>query len=207
MDLENALEGLEIDILNEWIESGRTAKMPEELAHYLSLLEVVRALMSKNQPKNYILTVLTSTPYHLSDYKARKVYADSINFFFIDSEVKKSAWRNLYAEKLEKAAEFTLSVAKTVKDIEVYTKIIKEAFLMRELNEKDVDDFPNEVFEKPNKIYSLTPEDIGLPSIDRNLLAAQIDQLPINENEKLKVRRDATIEKPKLLLDDFEEKN
>ena len=48
---------------------------------------------------------MKSDIYGLSDWMARQVYADSINFFYTDENIRPEAFANLYAEKMEKWAD------------------------------------------------------------------------------------------------------
>ena len=51
-------------------------------------------------------------------------------------------------------------------------------------------------------MYSLSPEFLGLPTINRYDLAALIDDLPgLTEKERLMARREALIDNPKLFID------
>lgn len=63
--------------------------------------------------------------------------------------------------------------------------------------------------EKPIKVYDLDPNAVGLPSANRNLLAAQIDGMQdISAREKTRLKRDANIIDVDIeeMLDDQEEK-
>ena len=56
---------------------------------------------SKLVTKAGIIRLLKAEPYGLSDWMARQVYADSLNFFYTQDNVRPQAFANLYAEKAE----------------------------------------------------------------------------------------------------------
>lgn len=198
--VEDEFEGLEYELLQEYIENGRTATMPSEMLTYLEQLEAVRGFHIRQKSTTFILNYLKDN-YGLSDYLARKRHSDALNFFYLSNEVKKDAWRNIYAEKLEKAAELTLATAKTSKDLDVYKNIILAAANMRQLNEKEPEKLPEGLYTKPIKIYETTVERLGLPKADRKTLARQIDAFEIPETERLRIKRDAQIEDTKIFPD------
>jgi hypothetical protein len=198
---DSILENVAYELLQEYIENGRQDTMPEEMVHYLNLLEVVRGQIHRNKSRRFVINLLKASPYNHSEYLAGKLYTDAINFFYIQEDIKKEAYRNLYAEKLEKAAAFVLNVMKTVKDLDTYAKLIKEAALLRGLHEPDKEELPEELFQKPIKVFTQNPTKLGIPAIDRQRLAREIDSWDIEETEKARLKREASIDQPKLYLD------
>lgn len=200
--IDEEIEGVELEILQEYIESGREKELPQDLADYLNLMDVVRGLHMRQKSRAFCVRLLKSDTYGLSDYKARKVYSDAINFFYCDNDIRKEAYRNVYAEKMEKAAALVLEVAKSVKDIEIYVKTLQQVAALRQLDQVDEKELPNELFEKPVKIYEVSPESLGMAPVDRNRLAEMIAKLPITELQKNAIKRDAAIDETILFLED-----
>lgn len=200
--IDEEIEGVELEVIQEYIESGRTKEMPEEIARYLNLMEVVRGMHLRQKSRAFCIKLLKSDVYRLSDYLARKLYNDAINFFYSDNDIRKEAWRNIYAEKIEKAAAVVMDTAKSSKDLEIYTKMLIEAAKLRGLNEPDEKELPSELFEKPVKIYEVTPESLGMETVDRRHLAEMIDSLPLTEIQKKAIRRDAAVDETTLFLED-----
>ena len=69
------------------------ALAPDEREYY-SLMEMVRGLRARMRingklvTKAGIIRLLKSEPYGLSDWMARQVYADSLNFFYTQDNVR-----------------------------------------------------------------------------------------------------------------------
>ena len=190
------------DALLAFVESGSKGDLPEEMIQYLQILDMIRSMYSKYQSRNSIINFLQKPPYSLSRHISVKYFSDAVNFFYLDNEISKQAWRNLYAEKLDRAADLVLKTATCSKDIDIYKNIIYAAREMRQLGEPDKDDIPIELFKKPNKIYVLNPEQVGRKRPDRNLLARHIDSLDIPETDKQRVKADAMIEDIEFLTDE-----
>lgn len=200
--IDEEIEGVELEVIQEYIESGRTKEMPEEIERYLNLMEIVRGMHLRQKSRAFCIKLLKSQPYSLSEYLARKIYNDAINFFYSDNDIRKEAWRNIYAEKIEKAAAVVLETSKSAKDLEIYTKMLLQAAELRGLNEPDEKELPSELFEKPVKIYEVTPESLGMEPVDRRVIGEIIDSLPITELQKKAIRRDASVDDNTLFLED-----
>ena len=182
------------DALLAFIETGDEGDLPEELVEYISILELIRSMHMRYENRNSIIKLLQQHPYNLSEYKAIKYFTDAINFFYLNNEIKKQAWRNVYAEKLDRAADLVLKTATSSKDIDIYKNIIYAIKDFRQLGEPEPDDIPEEFFKKPNKVYILDPRKVGREPANRNLLAKHIDSLDIPEKDKQRVKADAMIE-------------
>jgi hypothetical protein len=182
------------DALISYIETGAQGDLPQDMVEYVSTLELIRGMHMRYENRQAIVKFLQQPPYSLSYYLANKYYSDAINFFYLDVEIKKNAWRNMYAEKLDRAADLVLKTATTSKDIDIYKNIIFAARDMRQLHIPESEDIPEEFFKKPNKVYVLDPGLIGRSKANRNLLAKHIDSLNIPEADKQRVKADAMIE-------------
>ena len=181
------------DELLTYIESGTKGNLPEEMIEYISILEMIRGLHMRYENRQAIVKLLQQPPYNLSYYNATLRYSEAVNFFYLDHEIKKQAWRNLYAEKIDRAADLVLKTATSSKDIDVYKNLIYAAMEARHLNVPDAEDIPKELFLKPTKVYTLKPELLGRKKINRTLLAKHIDSLDIPEADKQRVRSDAML--------------
>jgi hypothetical protein len=98
--------------------------------------------------------------------------------------------------------------AKGPKDMEVFGDLVMKAYKVKGLDEIEPAKIPEELYNKPYKIYSLNPKSISLPDIPRNELAERIDNMEIPEREKNRVRQEAGVEDVRFieLLDEQEEK-
>lgn len=202
MITEDEFEGIEFERLQEYIENGRQGDMPEEMVTYLEQLDIVRGQLNRSKSKEYIINLLKAAPYNLSDYLARKRYIDAINFFYLDTEIKKQAWRNLYADKLEKAANVVLMSATTAKELDIYKNILLAAANMRGLNEAEKEELPAELYQRPIKVYTNDVKVLDIPQVSRIELLKMIDSYEIPEVEKERLKGEALITTPKLFAAD-----
>lgn len=181
------------DQLLVYIDSGAKGNLPQELVEYTSMLELIRGMHMRYENRQAIVKILQQPPYSLSYYQATQRYSEAVNYFYLNHEIKKQAWRNVYAEKLDRAADLILKTATSSKDMDVYKNIIYAAMEARALSQPDQDDIPKGLFEKPIKIYTIDPKLLGRKPADRRLIAKHIDSLDVPESDKQRARNDAML--------------
>lgn len=123
--------------------------------------------------------------------KANQFYNETVEYFYADTEISKGAWRNLYADDLDKAYNLALALAENTGDIEKATKIKERAAKMRGLDKEDPVQFPDEALQKPFKIYTMEMDKhFELPNEDRKAIELWIDEntkdLPAKAIERIK---------------------
>lgn len=98
---------------------------------YFSLMEMVRGLRARMRftngrmvTKAGIIRLLKSEPYSLSDWMARQVYNDSINFFYTQDNIRPEAFAALYAERAEKWADAAFLAGK-IKEARALLKLAR----------------------------------------------------------------------------------
>lgn len=193
------------DQLLAFVEAGAKGNLSEEMIEYLSILELIRSMNFRFENRQTIINFLQKPPYKLSRYLATKYYSDAINFFNVDSKITKQAFRNMYAEKLDRAADLVIKTATNSKDLDIYKNIIYAIRDLRELNVPEKEDIPDSFYKKPYKLYILDPKLIGRSRPNRNSLARHIDSLEIPEQDKQRLKQDALIEDAVFLSDDDNE--
>lgn len=205
-------DSLNIEQLALVTKTGSLANLPEEYQEYYSLMELVRGLRAKNAFNGKVITKagiikLLKNDYNLSDYHARKVYSDSLNFFYAQEHVRPEAFASLYADKLEDAA----AIALQTNQLDTYKDLIKEAAKLRGCYDKKPDSIPKEFYRKPFVIYTTDVEDIGGTSEDLKELERQLDELPDIPVIKMdRVKAEANIpgydfDVMKMIAEDYEE--
>lgn len=199
---KSEFEGVELALLQQYIDTGRAAEMPEEILQYLNELELVRGQLLRFNSKESVVGLLKSQPYGLSDYLARQRYNDAINFFYIDNTVKRDAWRGLYADKLDRIALVMLHAAKDVRDLEKAAQTLAKAAEMRGVFEEEVEELPEELFAKPVRIYTTDITHLGHEKINRHELARMIDAYKIDEVSRTRIKQEAMVEDPKFLVNE-----
>lgn len=195
------------DVLQDYVASGCTMELTEdELAYYNALYALVG--INRKYGRDNAIAFLMHEPFNMDRMRARRMYAEALNLFFLNDTVENDAHRNMMFDNLQKAALVVLQNATCAKDMEAYGNLLTQAAKIKQLDKPDPVK-PMEVSEKPIKVYDLDPSAVGLPSVSRHVLARQIDSLTdVPEREKNRLRRDANIIDVDIveMLDDTQEK-
>lgn len=181
---------------------------------YFDLMRVVRGFHARMMmpggnrivTKAGIIKILKSDAYGLSDWMARQVYTDALNFFYSEEGVTTRAWSNLYAERLDKLANLAASMGK----LKEAKSLITEAAKLRGCYDEAAPEIPQELLDAaPVTIYTADPESMGAPKADRKELENFIDNIPdIPEISRIRVKEDAGIKKRNLynrMIEDIKE--
>lgn len=170
---------LGLDTLSNLMRTNDISQLPVEYQEYYKAMDFVRTHAAKHTfngkpiPKSRIIKMV-STSLNISQYQARIVYNDAINFFFIDTSVSSQAFANLYADKLEDAA----SVALMTNQLAEYKDLIKEAAKLRGCYKEKAPEIPKELHRKQFVIYTTDIEDLGGKAEDPKEIEKQINELP-----------------------------
>ena len=179
------------DTLQDYIASGCTMELTaDELDYYNALYALVG--INRKYGKDNAIAFLMHEPFNVERLRARKMYSEAINLFYLNDTIENNAHRNMMFDNLMKAAQVVLQNAVSSKDMEVYGNLNIQAAKIKQLDKPDPVK-PKEIDEKPIKIYDLNPEAVGLDAANRQILAAQIDSVDLPEREKVRLKRDATI--------------
>ena len=198
--MQKIVEGEHYALLEQWSEDENTV-LPDEMEEYVKQLEYARGfLYSGSSPTGAARKLRIHYP-KLSPKQCKSRVKDAVEYFYIDGDLKAEAYRHIHYEKQMQAAELVLRTAKCAADIDIASKIWERAGKAKQLHLPDPEEFPEGMFEKKWKIYSLNTADVGLPEIaDRNMLGNMIDSFNIAEAEKIRLKQDAGAE-PRQLLD------
>lgn len=203
----NDLRDISLEEIYDFIENGTPSEENSDVIIYMTEMDKVRGMtlrIDKFASKEAILSHLMKVDKY-SRYFANKLYNQAMEYFYCDTDISKAAWRNIYAEKMEKVINFAIATMENTSDAAKVNKMILEMAKVRNLDQPDKDEFPEEMFTRPFKIYSVDPEFVGMPSIDRSALAEFIDNLPeLPEAHKIQIKREAQILPLKVFLDDDE---
>lgn len=205
-----------VDKLNAILSTGSLDALNEAERAYFYMMDMVRGLCARMKfekenefiSKAGIIKLLKSERYGLSDWMARQVYTDTINFFYQRSEIAVEAFNNLYAEKCEAWADEMFERG----DIKEARNLLKLAGEYRGCFKPKEASIPDELLnQKRVDIYTANREDLGIPAIDRKQLDEFIDSIPeISTTVRDKLKEDAGIKKfdlKKRMLHDIEELN
>lgn len=194
------------------LSTGDLEALPEAERAYYELMEMVRGLRARMRYNGKVITkagiikLLKSDIYELSDWMARQVYADSINFFYTDENIRPEAFANLYAEKMEKWADSMFLMGKG----EEASRILERAAKLRLRFASTETEIPEELLNRKQVVlYTTKRSDLGVPDTNLRELEEFIDDIPdipVIVRERLK--EDAQIKKfnlKKRMLEDAEE--
>lgn len=179
------------DVLQDYIASGCTMELTDEELEYYNVLYALIGI-NRKYGKDNAIAFLMHEPFNVERARARQMYSEAINLFFLNDSIENDAHRNMMFDDLQKAALVVLNNAVTSKDMEVYGNLKIQAAKIKQLDKPDIVK-PKEVSEKHIKVYDLDPLAVGLPSANRQLLAAQIDSIDISAKEKNRLKRDANV--------------
>ena len=205
-------EAVSLERIEKVLSTGTLDALPEAERRYYDLMEMVRGLRARVKINDKLVTkagiirLLKSQPYGLSDYMARRVYTDAINFFWAQDEVRPRAFANLYADRLENWANLLFVQGKPREAL----RYIKLAAELRGCFDEQAPEIPDELLnQQPTIIYTTDRRDLGLPATNRRQVEKLIDAIPeIPELVRDSLKEDAQISKfqlKKRLLHDIEE--
>lgn len=204
----NDLRDISLDEIYDFIENGIASEENSDIMEYMLLMEKVRGMMlriDKYPSKNAVINHLTKIN-KFSPPFARKIYNQAIEYFYSDTTISKAAWRNVYAEQMEKVVSFAIGAMKDTSDASKVAKMIFEMGKLRQLDQPDIEDFPEGLFDRPFKLYTMDPEKVGIPKADRREIAAFIDRLAeLTELEKDILKREAGELPFKAFLEPYED--
>ncbi|NQD71983.1 hypothetical protein HP439_14750 [Sphingobacterium shayense] len=193
MDIFGSFENKKVlESLNDYLQSGATMDISVEEQLYIDTLIFMRDM--DNQYGRRATVDFFVKNYKLKHQRASEMYDEAVNLFYGNRNINKKALRHKYAERLENAANVVAANAESSRDWEVYGNLMKQAATMQELDKPDIEKLPKEIYLPTTKVYTLDPNLVGLPSINRNELAAEIDALDQPESVKSSLRQDAMID-------------
>ena len=205
-------ESIDMALIEQVLSTGSLDGLPEAERRYYDLMEMVRGLRARLKFNDKVVTkagiirLLKSEPYGLSDYMARRVYTDSMNFFWAQDDVRPRAWSNFYAERLENWANL-LFVQGDPRDALRYMKLAAQ---LRGCFDQEAPGVPEELLNQQQTIiYTTSRRDLGLPATDRRRVEKLIDAIPeVPELVRESAKEDAAINQfdlKKRMLHDIEE--
>lgn len=203
----NLREDIELDELYDFIENGTANESNTDIMQYLVELDKVRGMylrIDRFASKDAIVNHLQKVDGY-SRYLANKLFNQAMEYFYCDTTISKAAWRNIYAEKMEKVINFAIATMQDTSDAAKVSKMILEMAKVRQLDQPDKEELPMELFTRPFKIYSSDAEFLGLPEVNRLELSEFIDKLPdLSDAQKELIKRESQILPVKVFLDEHE---
>mgnify|MGYP003588698307 FL=1 len=178
------------------MENGSVKNAPEEIVNYLLLLDKVMGMIRRIDiygNKDAVIKHLVLVD-KLSPYKAKKVYNETLEYFHSDKEVSKEAYRNYYAERMDKVTNFAMLIMKDVADAAKVHKMLLDTMLARGVNEKDEEVIPDHYYDKPINLLSYDARILEFGETNRRALDDFINKLPeLTEKERQRIKQEALL--------------
>ena len=148
-------EALDSHQIERILKTGDLESLTPAEREYFNLMELVRGLRARMMmpggnrivTKAGIIKVLKSDVYGLSDWMARRVYSDALNFFYSVDDVTPRAWRNLYAERFDNMANLAASMGKTKEA----RSLLVEAAKLRGCYDEQAPEIPQELLDAADR--------------------------------------------------------
>ena len=198
-------EAVDSNQITRILKTGDIDSLTPAEREYFDLMKLVRGLHARMMvpgserivTKSGIIKLLKSDAYGLSDWMARQVYTDALNFFYDQEGVTTRAWSNIYADRMDNLAKLAISAGR-LKEAKSY---IVEAAKLRGCYDDAAPEIPQELLDAaPVTIYTADAESLGAPRADRKEIESFIDSIPdIPEAARDRVKEDAGV-KPRNLL-------
>ena len=194
------IEILPVEVIAEFRRTRRSLAIPEKLQQYILDLDSVLEIRDTEKHDNLsrIARQLLKRSPHLDFWTAMERVYDALSFFHVNDNVSNDVWDKIYADKMEDLAR--LCIAKGNEAI-AYKSYLKA----HELRTRADSRIKAEDLKQP--VYLITPdikpEDLGyekasLMEISRKYSDGEylklIDKLPISDDEKKRIYKDAGID-------------
>ncbi len=186
--------------INQVLSTGSiTMLSPEEQAYY-DLMAMVRGfIMRAKTPSGAPMTKAAiirflKEQYKCSDWTARQIYNDTINFFYAVDDVTPKAWANLYADKIDKLADAALAAG----NLKLAGRLLEKAAHLRGADKaaEMVAEMADELPPPATVIYTTKAADLGLPEPDEAEIVEIIDSVPnIPQHVRDSLKEDAGVKK------------
>jgi len=170
----------DISYLYEWAENGMPMTAPAEFINYVNMLTRIynmRMRFDKFGEKEAIINHLVVFEPEIKGNRlvALRLFNESMEYFYGSQELTKNAFRNRYADDLEKDYTLARKLAQNVADLEKASKILERAAKIRQLDVEDKEEITNEMMNKPFKVYTFDTSHFEIGNEDPEKTAAFIE--------------------------------
>ncbi len=197
---------LELADVYNFMQTGSPANAPAEIVEYLDTLDSIRGMLiriDQFSSENAIIKHLIIQK-KIPRVRAMQLIQETKEYFYKDDQVSKEAYKNLYAQKMDRVINFAMKTMKDVKDEAAVVKMLRDVAETRGVFEKDEEKLDEGIFNKPYRLYSLDARVTEFnTNVSRISLGQIIDAIPdITELQKDRLKEEALIETLNLFPDD-----
>lgn len=178
--------------IQDYIASGSKGSLSEKEQVYVDILTLIYSLDGQ-YGKRRTIKFLTSAPFNFSYDHASDMFSEATEMFYCNRKISKEALRNKIADQFDALYIAARDAAQTSKDYEVAANILANKARALQLDKEDPAKLPAEMYVKPFRVLSLTPEAIGLPTVNRQELGRQIEGLVAPEMVKKRLKMEAGV--------------
>ena len=178
--------------IQDYIASGSKGSLSEKEQVYVDILTLIYSLDGQ-YGKRRTIKFLTSAPFNFSYDHASDMFSEAPEMFYCNRKISKEALRNKIADQFDALYIAARDAAQTSKDYEVAANILANKARALQLDKEDPAKLPAEMYVKPFRVLSLTPEAIGLPTVNRQALGRQIEGLVAPEMVKKRLKMEAGV--------------
>lgn len=181
-----------VDQLKEMATTMDCKSLPTEIVEYLGLMEKARDWHYQMKSRLFVTRHLKMEYFAkyrepLSDYQARQIYDNAMNYYYADRTIRKESWRNMLAEKYLLSAQLCFDR----NDFDGHRKSLEAVERVMRLAEKDDEGTDPKLLDRRTFVYVVSGKELGVPEVDRHELGRLIDGYDIKESMKVKVKREA----------------
>lgn len=177
----------------DYYNNGNTSDISEKEQLYLEALQMIYSF-DVQMGRRKTIHLLTQSPFNMSYDKAADLHAQAIEMFNGGRRNTKEALKHHTANAYDTLYHAIIEGATGPKDYALAAAVLDKKVKLLELDKPDPVLPPEDQYQKTIRLYSIAAEDVGLPTANRDELAAQIDSLEnLTEAEKRFLRQDAGI--------------
>lgn len=196
------LEHVKLEDITRYMDAGKVENAPAEIVEYLHCMKRIHGMIHRFDVYHNKQMVIKSimVQENASEYLAKRLYNECIEFFYQDDKISKKAKINFLSDKMDKIVNFMMIKMETVDDGK---KIIDALFKQAELQglrDPDAPELPAELFQKTITIYDFHADALGLPKASRSKIQELIEQKVegLSPKEKARLKQEADIDAFKL---------
>ena len=183
-------EKTKLNQLKALIESGEVKELPAAMVEYFEQIDYIRGLHFRWESKTFIINAVALKWPQMTKYEIARLYNETLNFFYLNNDVKVEAWRNIYAERLDNLG----ALAAEMNDLEQSRLCFMNAADIRGVTKNQPPQLPADLLDRRPVFYTIDIQKLGIPSVLRTRLAEFIDKLDLTDLEKNKYRREAMVD-------------
>ena len=202
------INNITLDQLYEFLDRGSMSNAPAGMAEYVNMLEKVRGMLIRfdiyGNDEGVIRHLIKFD--NLTPYKARQICAEAREYFYVDTTVSKTAWKNILAEKMTNATNMAVDMIKDVSDAKKVVDMFKEIGAMLEVHTEEKEVQPENFFTETIPLMTLDANVFEFGKANRVGLEEFIDSFPdLTEKEKIRIKSEALILPLKIFPDEQED--